>query len=98
MQAALLWNLFMPEGAALVELTNVANANQYYANHARWLSRPYAQWQNNDTTAEEPARDPTTGAPLDGFRNHMRVPVAAVAEVVRQVLLPAAVGTRSRGF
>ena len=46
--AGLLWNLFLPEGAALDELLNLANANQYYANHCRWARRRYGKWQNTD--------------------------------------------------
>ena len=84
--AGLLWNLFLPPDAPVVELLNRANANEYYSNHCRWSRRPYAAWQNNDTSAEEPAIDPLTKAPLPPFRSHVRVDVAAVASVVRGVL------------
>ena len=53
--AGLLWNLFLPEGATLVELLNLANANQYYANHCRWARRRYGKWQNTDAAREERA-------------------------------------------
>ena len=84
--AGLLWNLFLPPGAPVVELLNVANANEYYANHARWTGRPYASWQNANLGAEEPAIDPLTKQPLAPFRNHMRVNVSAVVAVVGDVL------------
>mmetsp|Transcript_57375 Transcript_57375/g.113906 ORF Transcript_57375/g.113906 Transcript_57375/m.113906 type:complete len:83 (-) Transcript_57375:97-345(-) len=70
----------------VVELLNIANANQYYANHARWTRRPYASWQNNDSTAEVAAIDPLTGQQLEPFRNHMRIDVTAVVNLARQTL------------
>ena len=84
--AGLLWNLFLPPGAPVVELLNLANANEYYANHCRWGRRPYASWQNNDTAAEVPALDPGTNAPLAPFRNHMYVDTHAVGRLVHGVL------------
>jgi hypothetical protein len=83
--AGLLWNLFLRDGAPLVELLNVANANAYYANHCEWTRRPYAAWQNNDSAAEEPALD-ANGTPFAPFRNHVRVDVEAVVAIVRSVL------------
>ena len=84
--AGLLWNLFLPEGAALVELLNLANANQYYANHCRWARRRYGKWQNTDVAREERALDPLTREPVDPFRNHMRVMVDEVVRVAVGVL------------
>jgi capsular polysaccharide biosynthesis protein len=84
--AGLLWNLFLPEGAALVELLNLANANQYYANHCRWARRRYGKWQNTDAAREERALDPLTREPVDPFRNHMRVMVDEVVRVAVGVL------------
>ena len=85
--AGLLWNLFLPEGAAVLEILNARNANAYYANHCLWSRRPYATWQNNDTSLEEPALDPVDGRKLDPFRNHVRVDVAGVVAVARELLL-----------
>jgi len=45
--------------------------------------KPYAAWQNADPSAEVRARDPTTGETLAPFRSHMRVDVAAIADIVR---------------
>ena len=84
--AGLLWNLFLPEGAALIELLNLANANQYYANHCRWARRRYGKWQNTDAAREERALDPLTREPVDPFRNHMRVKVDEVVQVAVGVL------------
>ena len=81
-----LWNLFLPEGAALIELLNLANANQYYANHCRWARRRYGKWQNTDAAREERALDPLTREPVDPFRNHMRVKVDEVVQVAVGVL------------
>ena len=82
--AGLLWNLFLPSGAPVVELLNKANANQYYSNHALWMRRPYAVWQNNDTSAEEPAWE--AGVKTTPFRNHVRVDVPAVVGIVQSVI------------
>jgi hypothetical protein len=84
--AGLLWNLFLPGGAALIELLNLANANQYYANHCRWARRRYGKWQNTDAAREERALDPLTREPVDPFRNHMRVKVDEVVQVAVGVL------------
>ena len=96
--AGLLWNLFLPDGAPVVELLNLAGANEYYANHCRWMRRPYALWQNNDSAAEEHAHDPLTRAPLDAFRNHMRVDVPAVVSVVRGLLASVPLQARGKTF
>ena len=84
--AGLLWNLFLPDGAPVVELLNLANANQYYANHCRWTRRPYGQWQNSQPEREEVALDPLTKQPLAPFRSHVAVNVSEAASVVRRVL------------
>jgi hypothetical protein len=73
----------------VVEVLNLANANQYYANHARWTRRPYASWQNNDSAAEMAAIDPLTAQPLDPFRNHVRVDVRSVVDIARREVLHA---------
>ena len=84
--AGLLWNLFLPAGAAVLELLNGANANEYYANHCRWMRRPYAAWQNTDPAREERALDPLTREAVDPFRSHMRVAVREVVEVATRLV------------
>ena len=70
----------------VIELLNLANANQYYANHCRWARRRYGKWQNTDAAREERALDPLTREPVDPFRNHMRVKVDEVVQVAVGVL------------
>ena len=94
--AGLLWNLFLPEQSAVLELLNRANMNEYYANHCRWNRRPYAHWQNQDPSAEEAALDPSTREPFDAFRNHVRVDEAAVVRQVQR-LLSVGAGERAVG-
>ena len=84
--AGLLWNLFLPPGAPVLEILNAANANQYYANHCRWLRRPYGAWQNTRPDAEQPAVDPDTGTTGSSFRNHVRVDEHAVAQLAVRLL------------
>lgn len=84
--AGLLWNLFLPENAGVVELLNMANMNQYYANHCRWQRRRYAAWQNTVASNEWRALDPITHEPFNAFRNHMVVDIASVVGVVRTLL------------
>ena len=85
--AGLVWNLFLPPGAPVVELLNRANMNNYYANHCRWSRRQYRFWQNGNASAEESAgTDPLTGEPLAPFRNHMRVDVPQVVAKITDVL------------
>jgi hypothetical protein len=85
--AGLLWNLFLPQSAPVIELLNMANRNEYYANHCRWSGRPYAAWQNNDSAAEMTAGvDPLTSEPFASFRNHVRVNASAVAGLVHGLL------------
>ena len=79
--AGLVWNLFLPEGAVLVELLNRMGTNEYYANHCRWTHRPYVVWQNNESSREEAALD-GQGRAMDPFRNHLH---ADIPEVVRRV-------------
>jgi len=76
--AGLAWNLFLPQGAPVIELLNLANANQYYANQCRWTLRPYVAWQNNNSLREERAAD-VNGQELDQFRNHYAVDVSEVS-------------------
>lgn len=85
--AALLWNLFLPPGAPLVELLNLANRNRYYANQCAWQHRPYFSWQNADAAAEAAARD-GDGRAIEGapFRHDMLVDVSAVASLVRDAM------------
>ena len=85
--AGLLWNLFLPSSAPVVEILNMANANKYYANHCLWTGRPYAAWQNAHPAAEEPAVDPFTRVALDPFRAHVRVNLSEVLAVVRGLVL-----------
>ena len=91
--AGLLWNLFLPPAAPVVELLNLANANEYYANHCRWSGRPYGRWQNRDPLREEIALDSATKVPLAPFRSHVWVNVSEVASVVSGVLSTS--GTRT---
>ena len=66
-----LWNLFLPEGSLLVELLNMRNANEYYANHCRWMQRPYVAWQNQRAEREVSALD-LEGVPMRELRQRVR--------------------------
>jgi len=83
--AALVWNLFLPTGAPVLELLNRANANAYYSNQCRWQRRGYAAWQNNDSAREEQAFD-ADGRVLDPFRWHLRADVGAVGALLEGLL------------
>ena len=37
--AALVWNLFLPPMAPVLEMLNLANANAYYSNQCAWTRR-----------------------------------------------------------
>lgn len=80
--AGLLWNLFLPDGAPVLELLNAQNANAYYRNHCLWSRRPYVSWQNNHTAEEQPFRLPS-GEAAAPFRNHMQVDVRAIVALAR---------------
>ncbi len=84
--AGLLWHLFLPDGAIVVELLNRANRNAYYSNQCAITGRAYAAWQNGDDSAERAPTD-AAGRPLADaapFRNDMSVDAAAVVELVRR--------------
>ena len=69
---------------------NAANANEYYANHARWARRPYAAWQNNVTAREEPSRLMEIGRRLlgSGIPQNKKQHIAKYATGTRRMLNP----------
>lgn len=69
----------------MLELLNSANANAYYANQCRWMRRPYAAWQNHNSSRERRALD-RSGKELDPFRSHMHVDVDEVGALLMPLL------------